>query len=222
MFKKKKIEFVPDGDDYADDPFVYTTRRGLTHEKLARHWKVRASKGGDVKSQMDRQFSPWFLEKEKEKNIEDDMTWGQIFKRRFKLYTIKFFTTSLYDYVYLLLLLAMVVSIPAYEAQIGVDRPTIALLPQAMTLMAAIPVVGALIVKFFMFNFISTNCSEKQVRFWGLFFFITLKVTHFQNDILPKMKFKIPLKMKKKKGAGGGSKVVAEGEGGGGGGEKGT
>ena len=74
MFKKKKLEFVPDGDPYADDPFVYKTRRGLSAETLERNWKIRVAKGGDVKAHMSREFSPWFLEKEKAKNIEDDMT----------------------------------------------------------------------------------------------------------------------------------------------------
>ena len=47
MFKKKKAEVVPDGDDYADDTAVYKTRRELDMEVQRRHFKVRAARGGE-------------------------------------------------------------------------------------------------------------------------------------------------------------------------------
>mgnify|MGYP000026223271 FL=1 len=222
MFKKKKIEFVPDGDPYADDPYVYKTRRGLSHDQLARNWKIRVAKGGDIKANMAREFSPWFLEKEKEKNIEDGMTWKEIIKRRLKLFCIALFSTSFYDYVYIALLIGFIVSIPLYETEFMVPRSLCSLLPMCMSLVAIIPVVGAIIIKLTMWTFLRNNTTEKQVRFWGLFFFVTLKVLHFRDSLVPKfLRFKNnPLtklkKMKKKQGT-----VVdveggdAEGEGGG-------
>jgi len=50
MLKKKKAVIVPQGDDYADDPLVYKTRREMTLEQQRRHFVVRAARGGDPKN----------------------------------------------------------------------------------------------------------------------------------------------------------------------------
>ncbi|GMH87898.1 hypothetical protein TrVE_jg6838 [Triparma verrucosa] len=182
MFKKKKAEVVPDGDDYADDTAVYKTRRELDMEVQRRHFKVRAARGGDPKHTMARNFNPWFLEPEKPPDIEEGMTYMQIFLRRAKLLIILLSSTSLFDYAYLILLTALIVAIPMSEEE-EIERGMVVQITQFMSLCAAVPVLMAFIVRMTMVSFLKENSNEKSRRFWGLFFFIALKVFNFVPDV---------------------------------------
>ncbi len=255
MPKKRKEQFVPSGDDYADDPVVYRTRRKLTYETQRRHFQVRSARGGDPKRHMDRNFDPWFLEKVKPVDPEEGMKWKEILARRFKKGLMWVAASSFFDYVYLLSFLAALVMVPVFDDEeelkdnilndaskylcsrgeecarkacivdelinlengnvtyaeedallkaqeecvppfiqyaelcapkcviFNFERYMLAFPPMVMVLSAFIPMFLALLIRVSMLKFLKDNSTVKSQRFWGLFFFVSMKVLHFEFDL---------------------------------------
>ena len=159
---------------------------------------------------MPREFNPWFLEKEIPPDVEEGMTYLQILKRRLSLLIIFVFSNSLYDYAYILGIVALTVLVPLSQLQEPViERDLIQLLCQAMSAVAAVPILFSLVIRFTMINFLIKNATEKKMRFWGLFFYVTLKATYFDlsaRNVLPerirKRLPKLPNKFRRGGGAG--------------------
>ena len=105
---------------------------------------------------MARNFNPWFLEPEKPPDIEEGMTYMQIFLRRAKLLIILLSSTSLFDYAYLILLTALIVAIPLSEEE-EIERGMVVQITQFMSLCAAVPVLMAFIVRMTMVSFLKVS-----------------------------------------------------------------
>ena len=112
---------------------------------------------------MERLFNPWFLEPEKPPDIEEGMTYLQIFIRRFKLFVVFLFSNALYDYAFIVTFGALVASIPLSEEEI-VERSMVVQLSQLLSLIAAVPILMAIVIRLTMLQFLLDNSNEKKRR----------------------------------------------------------
>ena len=241
MLSSKQATTVPSGAAYADDPVAYTTRRGLSHSTQARHFEVNVQNGGSDIKDVERHFDPWFLELPPPPNIESTMPWFPYLLRRLTFLIIRVSSAPLYDYLFLLSLLSLTILVPYYttmegggtELELVEDKSDFRLYISYvflfMSLTAAIPVTAGLFARTFLVDFIRRNSdiyTEKRIRFFGVFFFVTLKTFNFSVDVGEVVPGFLGRRIPKLSGGKWGrrrEKVAAEGENGGeegGGGEE--
>ena len=154
---------------------------------------------------MPREFDPWFLESQKKIDLEEGMTYAQIFRRRLCLFIIFIFSHPIYDYIYIIGLLAFVAMVPLTQCDINfecgrdfltesgndpiVERDLVEKVLLGMVVSAIVPILSSALIRIFMVDFLKENSTEKSRRFYGLFFFLTLKVLYFKpgfKKLLPK------------------------------------